>query len=83
MAQQLGENLQELVEAEAEAEREDILMKKHAYQLLVQKAQREKELAEKEQDEIGATWGMGVLLLLWLCAYVLDWVLHMQTCHEP
>ena len=44
-------------------------MKKRAYQLLVEKTQREKELADKEQEEMGATWGMGVfqLWLLYIC----------------
>lgn len=63
LVQQVGENLQELIEAEAEAEREDIRQKKRTYQLLMEKAQREKELAEKEREEMGATWGMGAFQL--------------------
>ena len=69
-----------MVEAEAEAERADILMKTRAYQLLVEKAQREKELAEKEQEKMGATWGMGVFLQLWWsCAHLLAWSPHIPT----
>uniref|UniRef100_A0A1X7T1D8 DRBM domain-containing protein n=1 Tax=Amphimedon queenslandica TaxID=400682 RepID=A0A1X7T1D8_AMPQE len=52
------ESVQEVIEAEAEAEREDIIQKQNEYQELLAVAEAEKREREQFKESLGATWGL-------------------------
>lgn len=52
------ESVQEVVEAEAEAERKDIQEKREKYQELLAAAEAEKIKKEQMTEALGVTWGL-------------------------
>lgn len=57
------ESVQEVVEAEAEAEREVIKQKQNEYQELLAQAEVERIKKEQFKESLGATWGLCKLLV--------------------
>ena len=63
VAQEDSARSQEYIEQEAEEERREIVRQKEAYLKYLEEAKAEKERREKEEEEMGVSWGMS----MWVC----------------
>ena len=73
------ESVQEVIEAEAEAEREDIIQKQNEYQELLAEAEAEKRQREQFKESLGATWG---LCKTTIQGFSQDFGIVLSSCHQ-
>ncbi len=58
------DNSQQVIEAEAADEINEITQRRNEYDEYVKNAKKEVERQKQEQDDVGATWGMSELICL-------------------